>query len=58
VPPGAPPRLRQALPGAEIVVGGGVHGPGDLQALAGQGFDGALVATALHAGAITGPWMG
>jgi phosphoribosylformimino-5-aminoimidazole carboxamide ribotide isomerase len=47
-------RVRQALPGAEIVIGGGVRDAGDLRALAEQGFDGALVATALHTGVITG----
>jgi phosphoribosylformimino-5-aminoimidazole carboxamide ribotide isomerase len=46
-------RLRAALPDAEIVVGGGVRSPHDLRALARQGFDAALVATALHTGAIT-----
>jgi phosphoribosylformimino-5-aminoimidazole carboxamide ribotide isomerase len=46
-------RLRRALPEAEIVVGGGVRSPADLRALAGAGFDAALVATALHTGAIT-----
>lgn len=46
-------RLREALPRAEIIVGGGVRDANDLRELAGRGFDGALVATALHAGAIT-----
>jgi phosphoribosylformimino-5-aminoimidazole carboxamide ribotide isomerase len=46
-------RLRQALPGAEIVIGGGVRDTSDLRALGEQGFDAALVATALHAGVIT-----
>ncbi len=46
-------RVRQALPGAEIVIGGGVRDAGDLRALAEQGFDGALVATALHTGVLT-----
>ncbi len=46
-------RLRAALPGAEIVVGGGVRDAGDLRDLARQGFDAALVATALHRGIIT-----
>ena len=46
-------RLREALPRAEIVVGGGVRDADDLRELAGRGFDGALVATALHTGAIT-----
>jgi phosphoribosylformimino-5-aminoimidazole carboxamide ribotide isomerase len=45
--------VRQALPGAEIVIGGGVRDAGDLRALAEQGFDAALVASALHAGVIT-----
>ena len=46
-------RLREALPRAEIIVGGGVRDASDLRELAGRGFDGALVATALHTGAIT-----
>lgn len=46
-------RVRQALPDAEIVVGGGVRDGDDLRTLARAGFDGALVATALHTGAIT-----
>ena len=46
-------RLRQAFPGAEIIVGGGTRDVEDLRRLARQGFDGALVATALHTGAIT-----
>lgn len=46
-------RVRQALPDAEIVVGGGVRDGDDLRSLARAGFDGALVATALHTGAIT-----
>jgi HisA/HisF family protein len=50
---GTPRRLRTALPDAEIVVGGGIRDAGDLKALASEGFDAALVATALHAGTIT-----
>ncbi len=46
-------RLRQAFPRAEIIVGGGIRDAEDLRLLARQGFDGALVATALHTGAIT-----
>lgn len=45
-------RLRQRLPSAEIVVGGGVRDRADLRTLDGLGFDGALVATALYTGAI------
>jgi phosphoribosylformimino-5-aminoimidazole carboxamide ribotide isomerase len=50
---GAAGRLRQALPGAEIAVGGGVRNASDLRELDRAGFDAALVATALHTGAIT-----
>lgn len=46
-------RVRRELPGAEIAIGGGVRDVEDLRALAGQGFDAALVATALHTGVIT-----
>jgi phosphoribosylformimino-5-aminoimidazole carboxamide ribotide isomerase len=45
--------LRRALPGAHILIGGGVRNQADLAALAADGFDGALVATALHRGIIT-----
>lgn len=45
-------RLRQALPSAEILVGGGVRDRTDLRELERLGFDGALVATALHTGTI------
>jgi len=50
---GAASRLRRALPGAEIAVGGGVRNASDLRELDRAGFDAALVATALHTGAIT-----
>jgi phosphoribosylformimino-5-aminoimidazole carboxamide ribotide isomerase len=45
--------LRQAFPTAELLIGGGVRHHADLDALASEGFDGALVATALHRGIIT-----
>jgi phosphoribosylformimino-5-aminoimidazole carboxamide ribotide isomerase len=45
-------QLRSHLPAAEIVVGGGVRHAADLEALAVAGCDAALVATALHTGAI------
>jgi phosphoribosylformimino-5-aminoimidazole carboxamide ribotide isomerase len=50
---GGATRLRQALPSAEVIVGGGVRDGADLRALALAGFDAALVATALHTGVIT-----
>lgn len=40
--------VRAAVPGVTLLAGGGVRGVEDLQALAGVGCDGALVATALH----------
>jgi phosphoribosylformimino-5-aminoimidazole carboxamide ribotide isomerase len=46
-------KLRAALPAAEIIVGGGVRDTADVRELARAGFDGVLVATALHTGAIT-----
>jgi phosphoribosylformimino-5-aminoimidazole carboxamide ribotide isomerase len=46
-------KLRAALPAAEIIVGGGVRDTADMRELARLGFDGVLVATALHTGAIT-----
>jgi phosphoribosylformimino-5-aminoimidazole carboxamide ribotide isomerase len=44
--------LRAALPGVELIAGGGVRDQTDLDRLAVAGADGALVATALHRGAI------
>jgi phosphoribosylformimino-5-aminoimidazole carboxamide ribotide isomerase len=46
------PRLRARLPAAEIVLGGGVRDRDDLRALAGAGYQAALVGTALHAGVL------
>ncbi len=43
-------RLRLALPGVELLEGGGVAGPADLARLAATGCDAVLVATALHDG--------
>ncbi len=43
-------RLRLALPGVELLAGGGVAGPADLARLAATGCDAVLVATALHDG--------
>ena len=45
--------LRRRVPGVRLLAGGGVRGAGDLRALAEAGADGALVATALHRGALT-----
>jgi len=45
--------LRRAFPEAEIIIGGGVRDGEDLAALDAEGFQGALVATALHRGVIT-----
>jgi phosphoribosylformimino-5-aminoimidazole carboxamide ribotide isomerase len=46
-------RIRCAVPGVELVAGGGVRDGEDLRRLADAGCDAALVATALHAGRIT-----
>jgi len=43
-------RVRDAVPGLTLFVGGGVRGPDDLARLAEAGCDGALVATSLHDG--------
>ena len=43
---------RPGVPDVELLAGGGVRDAGDLRALAGAGAAGALVATALHGGAI------
>ncbi|HET6867964.1 MAG TPA: HisA/HisF-related TIM barrel protein [Solirubrobacteraceae bacterium] len=45
--------LAAALPGVAIYAGGGVRDDADLRALESAGAAGALVATALHTGAIT-----
>ena len=45
--------VREWLPQAELVAGGGVRDGRDLEALAVAGYDGALVATALHEGGVT-----
>lgn len=42
--------VRRAVPGVELLAGGGVRGPVDLVRLADAGCNGALVATALHDG--------
>ena len=45
--------LRRQLSAAELIVGGGVRDRADLVTLRDGGFQGALVATALHTGVIT-----
>ena len=44
--------LHARFPDVELLAGGGVRHAADLRALAGAGAAGALVATALHGGAI------
>ena len=44
--------LHDRFPELELLAGGGVRGAADLRALAAAGTSGALVATALHGGAI------
>lgn len=44
--------LREALPGVDLIAGGGVRDHEDLDRLAAAGANGALVATAVHRGAI------
>jgi HisA/HisF family protein len=41
-------RIRDAVPGITLLAGGGVRGEEDLRRLDEAGYDGALVATALH----------
>ena len=50
--------LNSHLPDVELLAGGGVRDARDLRALAGAGAAGALVATALHRGAITASDVG
>jgi phosphoribosylformimino-5-aminoimidazole carboxamide ribotide isomerase len=45
-------RLRAEHPTLQLIGGGGIRGLDDLHTLAASGFSGALVATALHSGAI------
>ena len=44
--------MRAALPGVDLIAGGGVRHREDLDRLAAAGADGALVATAVHRGSI------
>jgi phosphoribosylformimino-5-aminoimidazole carboxamide ribotide isomerase len=53
VDPGLVAAVRRAHPDAELLAGGGVATGGELERLADLGLDGALVATALHTGALT-----
>jgi HisA/HisF family protein len=53
VDPGLVAALRRAHPDAELLAGGGVATPAELQRLADLGLDGVLVATALHTGGLT-----
>ena len=46
-------RVRSAVPGVRLFAGGGVRGRADLTRLADLGCDGALVASALHDGALS-----
>jgi phosphoribosylformimino-5-aminoimidazole carboxamide ribotide isomerase len=52
VDPGLVARLRRAHPDAELLAGGGIATRRELEWLADVGLDGALVATALHTGAL------
>jgi len=49
-------RMRAAF-GGTLIYGGGVAGVEDLAVLSGAGFDGAIVATAVHTGAIPLAWV-
>jgi phosphoribosylformimino-5-aminoimidazole carboxamide ribotide isomerase len=44
--------MRAALPGVDLIAGGGVRDQSDLDRLAAAGANGALVATAVHRGVI------
>jgi phosphoribosylformimino-5-aminoimidazole carboxamide ribotide isomerase len=45
--------LRRRYPESRLLVGGGVQGRRDLERLRDTGCDGALVASAIHAGTVT-----
>jgi phosphoribosylformimino-5-aminoimidazole carboxamide ribotide isomerase len=47
--------VRRAAPGVRLLAGGGVRHDADLRRLGASGVDGVLVASALHAGALTLP---
>jgi phosphoribosylformimino-5-aminoimidazole carboxamide ribotide isomerase len=47
-------RIRRTVPDLALLAGGGIHDVVDLARLADAGCDGALVATALHAGWLSG----
>jgi uncharacterized protein related to proFAR isomerase len=44
--------IRRAHPGLELLVGGGIASPDHLAGAAAAGYDGALVASALHDGTL------
>jgi phosphoribosylformimino-5-aminoimidazole carboxamide ribotide isomerase len=48
--------MRAALPGVDLIAGGGVRDSEDLERLAAAGANGALVATAVHRGIIGRDW--
>lgn len=48
--------MRSALPGVDLIAGGGVRNREDLERLAATGANGALVATAVHRGTIGRDW--
>ncbi len=48
--------MRAALPGVDLIAGGGVRHREDLERLAAAGANGALVATAVHRGALGSDW--
>lgn len=48
--------MRAAMPGVDLIAGGGVRNGEDLDRLAAAGADGALVATAVHSGVIGSDW--
>ena len=48
--------MRTALPGVDLIAGGGVRHREDLDRLAAAGANGALVATAVHRGMIGSDW--
>jgi len=55
-PPEVLHALRSAYPGT-LLYGGGVANPDDLRTLADAGFDAAIIATAVHRGAIPLAWV-
>jgi phosphoribosylformimino-5-aminoimidazole carboxamide ribotide isomerase len=50
-------RIRNAYPDVELLAGGGIHGPQDVERLQQSGLDGVLVASVLHEGRLSAEFI-